>query len=68
LIGSIVCALRLYVGFESTGEIDILAGIAATFSLVLLILWLGYFTADWVRIVAESYAERLCDAIEILLP
>jgi hypothetical protein len=68
LIGSIVCALRLYVGFESTGEIDILAGIAATFSLVLLILWLGYFTADWVRIVAESYAERLCEAIEILLP
>ncbi len=59
---------HLYIGFESTAEIDILAGIAGTFSLVLLILWLGYFTADWVRTPAESYAERLCEAIEILLP
>lgn len=68
VIGSSICAIHLYYLFESTNEMDVLAGVAGTFCLVLLILWLFYFTADWVRIPAECYAERLCEAIEILLP
>jgi hypothetical protein len=67
IAGSIICALRLYFVFESTGEIDIFAGAAGTFSLIILMLWLFYFTKEWVRIPAESYAERLVESVETLL-
>lgn len=44
-----------------------LATVCGSVSLLLLIAWLVWFTPDWVKITADSYAERLlaaCDSLE----
>lgn len=66
MIGCIICSLRLYLIYEQNDQLDLLGGIAGTYCLVLLILWVCHFTGDWVRLAAESYADRLVEAIEIL--
>jgi len=33
---------------------------------LMLIAWIGWFTPDWVRAAADSYAERLLAACESL--
>lgn len=67
IVGSTICALRLYFEFEQTNQIAVLAGIAGTYCFVLLVFWLFHFTANWVRIAADSYAERLVESVELLL-
>lgn len=67
MVGFIICVLRFYFFFKQTGELDVLAGIAGTYCFVLFILWVFHFTGDWVRIPAESYAERLAESVETLL-
>jgi hypothetical protein len=56
----------LYVRYRSNGQISVELVIASVITLVLLLLWLFHFTADWVRIPADAYAERLTEAIDSL--
>lgn len=43
-----------------------LLGIALAFSVIMLVIWWKAVTRDWVKRVAESYAERLFEAAESL--
>jgi cyanate permease len=51
---------------QTTGKFDEALATAAIFSVVLLLLWLFRFTANWVRVPAEAYAQRLAESVEIL--
>lgn len=66
IVSEIICMMNLYFTYQQTGQINLLAGITGTYCFVLLILWLFYFTGDWVRITAESYADRLVESVETL--
>lgn len=58
------CGVRLYYIYSSNGKVDgTLAG-ATAFAAILLLLWLFRFTADWVRVPADAYAERLAECAE----
>jgi hypothetical protein len=65
-LSSLLCFARLYFVHESTGKLDRPLAAGGIFASVLLILWLFRFTADWVRIPADAYAERLAECAEIL--
>ncbi len=39
---------------------------AGAFGCILLVLWIGWFTPDWVRVPAEEYAARLAEATDTL--
>lgn len=65
-ISTSICVARVYLLYKSVGDLDVLAGMAGLFSLVLLILWIFHFTSDWVRIPADGYAAQLAESLEIL--
>jgi hypothetical protein len=66
---SLVGALAwLYLRYRSAGQISVELIIASVVTFVLLLLWLFHFTADWVRVPADAYAERLAEAIDSLIP
>jgi hypothetical protein len=65
LIGAVAW---LYMRFRSSRQISVELTIASIVILILLLLWLFRFTADWVRIPANAYAERLIEAIDSLSP
>lgn len=65
-LSSLVCVARLYLAYESTGKLDGPSAGAGVFAFVLLTLWIFRFTADWVRIPADAYAERLAECAETL--
>jgi hypothetical protein len=55
---------RLWFIYKGTSQIsEHLAG-ALVISIVFLGLWVFRFTADWVRVPAEAYAERLAESLE----
>lgn len=58
----------LYLKRRSTGEISTELVVASVITLLLLLLWLFYFSSDWVHVPAEAYAERLVEAIDSLTP
>ena len=58
----------LYFRYRSAGQISVELIIASVVALILLPLWLFRFTADWVRVPADAYAERLAEAIDSLTP
>jgi hypothetical protein len=58
----------LYFRYRSAGQISVELVIASIVTLILLLLWLFQFTADWVRVPADAYAERLAEAIDSLTP
>jgi len=58
----------LYFRYRSAGQISVELVIASVVTFVLLLLWLFHFTADWVRVPADAYAERLAEAIDSLTP
>ncbi len=60
------CAIGLYFVYRSTSQYDEALILAGAFSLVLSLLWIFQFTANWVRIPAVAYAERLAESVEIL--
>jgi hypothetical protein len=66
LLSCLVCAVRLYIVHQSTGKLDEALTGAGIFSAILLCLWLFRFTADWVRVAADAYAERLAESLETL--
>lgn len=67
-ISIFICAARIYFVYQSDKDLDIGAGLAGSISLVLLILWAFYFTSEWVRSTADTYAARLIESIEVLYP
>jgi len=58
----------LYFRYKSAGQISFELIIASVGTLIWLLLWLFHFTADWVRVPADAYAERLVEAIDSLVP
>lgn len=65
---SVVCALtagvRLWFIHKATGQIDEAVAGALLVAALFLVLWLFCFTANWVRVPAEAYAERLAESLE----
>lgn len=66
LISLVACAIGFYFVYRSTSQYDKALILAGAFSLVLSLLWIFQFTANWVRIPAVAYAERLAESVEIL--
>lgn len=62
----LVAGARLYQLYNTTGKISEGVAGAFAFGLVLLALWAVRFSADWVRIPADAYAERLAETVETL--
>ena len=60
------CGARWYYWHGSPKKSDETVIGAAAFSALLLLLWLFRFSADWVRVPAEAYAERLAECAEML--
>jgi hypothetical protein len=55
-----------YQSYRTTGAVrEEIAG-ASLFTLVFLLLWIFRFTAGWVRVPADAYAERLAETIETM--
>jgi ABC-type multidrug transport system fused ATPase/permease subunit len=52
--------------YYHTSNIDELMLGAATFSLLLLLLWIFRVSPNWVRVPADAYAYRLIEAIDML--
>jgi hypothetical protein len=48
--------------YQSAGGEILIGAIALT--VVLLLLWIFRFTAEWVRVPADAYAERLAETVE----
>ncbi|MGA2653259.1 MAG: hypothetical protein ABSF28_22275 [Terracidiphilus sp.] len=64
---SAVCALIWeYLVFKSTGKVSSELAFAGIFASILLLLWIFQFTAGWVRLPANAYAERLVEAVDTL--
>jgi hypothetical protein len=61
-----VCGACIYYWHGSPQALDVTVIAAAVFSASLLLLWLFRFTADWVKVPADAYAERLVECIEAL--
>jgi hypothetical protein len=68
LLALIIAGVRVGRVYYNTGEIDQMMTGAGAFSLVLLLLWIFRFSADWVRVPADAYAYRLIETIDILIP
>lgn len=64
LLSLVACGIRLYFVHSSTGKIDEALGGAASFAAIMILLWLFRFNADWVRVPADAYAERLAECAE----
>jgi hypothetical protein len=45
---------------------DILQVICCSFDLIMLAVWIWVIKPDWVKVVADSYADRLLLATETL--
>lgn len=60
------CGTCIYYRHGSPAALDVTAVAAAVFSAALLLLWVFRFTADWVKVPADAYAERLAECIETL--
>jgi hypothetical protein len=65
-LSSLGALLWLYFRFKVIGLVSPELVGAAIFTLLLLVLWMFYFTSDWVRLAAMAYAERLAECCEHL--
>jgi hypothetical protein len=72
-IGILICAVcgsvagvRLWQLYQATGNINEEIVGAIVFVFVLLTLWAFRFSAEWVRVPAYAYAERLAETVETL--
>lgn len=61
--GCLTAAVLLYKSYEAAGLKEELLG-ALGLNLMLLLLWLFQFSSEWVRIPADSYAERLVETVD----
>lgn len=59
-------ALWACYAYKTTGSISLELIISGAVCAILLLLWIFHFTAEWVRIPANAYAERLVEAIDSL--
>lgn len=68
LITLLICILHLYSVYQAEGFIDLPMGMVGLFALLMLICSTLIFTGDWVRLVADAYAVRLAESLEVLHP
>jgi hypothetical protein len=61
-----IAATGFYRVYRTTGEISQEMIGACVLALVFLLLWIFRFSADWVRIPADEYAQRLVEAIDTM--
>lgn len=66
VLSSLVAGAYLYYVHQSTEKLDEAVAAAGAFALVLLACWIFCFSADWVRVAADAYAERLAECAETL--
>ena len=70
IITCTVCCLiggaRLYQLYEATGVVSEEIAGSCALALVFLALWVSRFSADWVRVPAYAYAERLAESVDML--
>ncbi len=66
VITVLTSAIRLYLVYRSSSQVDQPLLAAGLFSLLMLALWIFRFTSEWVRTSADAYAERLAESVEIL--
>ena len=66
ILSFLACGIRLYSIYQSTGKFDVDLIGAGAFSAIFILLWSFRFTAGWVRIPADAYAERLAECTETL--
>lgn len=66
IVACIVAALRVWILYHRTGEVDQAMLGAGAFSFVLLVLWIFRFSSSWVRVPADAYAYRLIESIDSL--
>lgn len=64
VICCVICGALTRYEYSSTGALDL--GLASAFVLAagMLALWAFQFTADWVKVPADAYAERLAECVE----
>src|ERR1019366_4066014 len=65
-LSATIAAAWCYQRFRTTGSINEEIAGAGVLALVLLLLWVFRFSAGWVRIPADAYAERLAEAVDTL--
>ncbi len=72
-VGILTCAVcclvagaRLYQLYKTTGVVNERIAGALVLALVFLALWMFRFSAEWVRVPAYAYAERLAESVETL--
>jgi len=63
-LSTVTAVTVAYVRSQRTGALSEAVAGAAAISVVFLVLWTFRFTATWVRIPAEAYAERLMETID----
>jgi len=65
-LSSLGAFIWLYLRAKATGQVPPELVGAEIATLLLLLLWMFYFTSDWVRLAATAYAERLAECCEKL--
>jgi hypothetical protein len=68
IVACTIAALRVWIVYRGTGQIDQTMLGAGAFSFVLFILWVFRFSPNWVRVPADAYAYRLIESIDTLVP
>lgn len=62
----LITAGRLTWLFRTTGNSTVVVAGALAFDILFLLLWIFRFSPDWVRIPADTYAERLVEAVDVM--
>jgi hypothetical protein len=65
---AVAAGARLWFIYKATNQVSGHLVGAFAVSLLFLWLWVFRFTADWVRVPADAYAERLVEALETFGP
>ena len=65
-LSAAIAAACCYQGFRTTSVISEAVVGAGVVALAFLLLWIFRFNADWVRIPADAYAERLAEAVDTM--
>ena len=65
-IGFLAIGLLVVLDIQTRAPVPPIAFVCAGVSLLLFLGWIGWFTPSWVKVAADSYAERLLSSFEIL--
>jgi len=66
LLSVLGCGGQLYLVRHTTGALDVAVAGAGMAAAIFTLLWLLRFTADWVRVPGDAYAQRLAESVDVL--